>query len=145
MPAPVRHRRLALSMAIVATLTLSGCGEDADTRLADAWKKTDNGNGRCSGLMWLEQKAEVEAGHAKPHAHLGDGDQTLTIDGIHGPTIDQLLFDCVFDELDTPDSVKSLVSDTTALMGRQREEAGGIEYVWSYHPDNGLDITMTTS
>lgn len=42
--------------------------------------------------------------------------------------------------LDLPDSLYDSMSQTTALMGRQKETYGNYEVSWSYHPDNGLDV-----
>lgn len=52
------------------------------------------------------------------------------------------LASCTLDELDGPDSVRSKMESTTALMGRQTDEFGDFEVSWSYHPDNGFDATF---
>ena len=34
---------------------------------------------------------------------------------------------------------------TTAMMGVQDAKADGVEYSWSYHPDNGVNMVITLS
>lgn len=49
---------------------------------------------------------------------------------------------CVFDELQTRTSIISKIGNTTAMMGVQSAEQDDVEYTWTYHPDNGLDLTL---
>ena len=49
---------------------------------------------------------------------------------------------CILDELDTPTSVYSRISNTNSLMGVQEAEWDNIKIRWTYHPDNGLDISI---
>lgn len=49
---------------------------------------------------------------------------------------------CVLGALDVPDSVTSRMSNTTSLMGQQVAEWGDITAMWTYHPNNGLDISF---
>ncbi|RKI69367.1 hypothetical protein D7V91_05695 [bacterium 1xD42-67] len=44
-------------------------------------------------------------------------------------------------ELGFNDSVYSKMMKTTALMGRQSEETDKYKVSWTYHPDNGLEVT----
>lgn len=50
---------------------------------------------------------------------------------------------CILAELDTAESVVSNMDSTTAMMGRQSADDDGLTYEWSYHPDNGLNMTIT--
>ena len=49
----------------------------------------------------------------------------------------------VNDALGLPDSLEESFGKTTAMMGRQSETFSdiGITVSWSYHPDNGLDVS----
>lgn len=49
----------------------------------------------------------------------------------------------VNDALELPDYLMNEMLHTTAMMGRQTEnfESQGISVSWSYHPDNGLQVT----
>ncbi len=51
--------------------------------------------------------------------------------------------DCVLRELETPQSIEAQVGRTTAMMGVQDAEDDGLEYSWSYHPDNGVNMVIT--
>lgn len=47
----------------------------------------------------------------------------------------------VNEELCLPESLLEEMISTTSLMGRQTEEYEDVTVSWSYHPDNGLEIT----
>jgi len=49
---------------------------------------------------------------------------------------------CILDELEAPTSVYSRISNTNSLMGVQDAEWDNITVRWTYHPDNGLDISI---
>jgi len=49
---------------------------------------------------------------------------------------------CILDELDAPTSVYSRISNTNSLMGVQEAEWDNIKIRWTYHPDNGLDVSI---
>ena len=49
---------------------------------------------------------------------------------------------CVLAELETPDSVVRRIENTNSTMGLVKGEWGVYEAEWSYHPDNGLAISV---
>lgn len=49
---------------------------------------------------------------------------------------------CILDELGVPDSVFDRISGTTSLMGVQTARWDNLEASWTYHPKNGLDISI---
>ena len=49
---------------------------------------------------------------------------------------------CLIHYLDTPDYVIDQIEATTSLMGLREADWNGYHAEWSYHPDNGLDITI---
>lgn len=51
--------------------------------------------------------------------------------------------ECVLEALGTPESIRAQIGRTTAMMGVQDGENDGIEYSWSFHPDNGVDMVIT--
>lgn len=53
------------------------------------------------------------------------------------------LINNVNEELDLPDYLLDEMSKTNSLMGRRTEtfDKQGISVSWSYHPDNGLEVT----
>jgi hypothetical protein len=73
---------------------------------------------------------------------LQDSGETIVIDtgSEYG---DPAGMNCVLKELDTPQSITAQMDRTTAMMGVQDAEDGGIEYSWSYHPDNGVNMVIT--
>lgn len=52
---------------------------------------------------------------------------------------------CLLNELDVPQSVVVKMDGTRALDGRQSASWGNIEAEWTYHPDAGLDLLLTTA
>ncbi len=50
---------------------------------------------------------------------------------------------CLFDKLGTSSAVRAQVASTTAMMGAQEGRDDGLSYRWSYHPENGLNMTIT--
>lgn len=52
---------------------------------------------------------------------------------------------CMLNALGTPESIISKMERTRSLDGVQEDSAGGYDYSWTYHPDNGLDIIVEHS
>ncbi|BDQ00958.1 hypothetical protein AKACHI_12940 [Aquiluna sp. KACHI24] len=80
-------------------------------------------------------------------AYLQDGGKTLQLDGygLGWSSIDLTDRDwsCVVRALNIPGSVQNKIGQTRALDGMVSATFGGIEAFWTYHPDNGLDITFS--
>ena len=78
---------------------------------------------------------------------LADGGKTLIVDnqGAHQQLagVDVETEACILRGLGTPASVISHMSQTRALDGRQSDSWGEFRAAWTYHPDDGLDITIT--
>ena len=55
---------------------------------------------------------------------------------------DPAAMDCVLRELDTPESVQAQIARTTSMMGVQEADHEGLHYSWTYHPDNGVNMTI---
>jgi hypothetical protein len=79
-----------------------------------------------------------------------DGGETLIIDGrstnnssANGLPMDGLI--CMLRELKVPGSVIAQMEGTRALDGRQQAAWDGFSASWSYHPNNGMDVVITTS
>lgn len=45
--------------------------------------------------------------------------------------------------LEVPNSIITRMDSTTALMGVQEANYEGMTLSWTYHPENGLDISIT--
>jgi hypothetical protein len=49
---------------------------------------------------------------------------------------------CILNELNVPESVFDRIAGTTSLMGVQTARWENLEASWTYHPKNGLDISI---
>jgi hypothetical protein len=81
------------------------------------------------------------------YAEVADGGKTLTLDGASqaggdGLSITQLA--CVLRSLKVTDAVVTQMDSTTSLQGRQTGSWSDVNASWTYHPDNGLDIILTS-
>lgn len=81
-------------------------------------------------------------------ASLGDNGQSLVLDGrgeedYSGVQVAQQA--CVLAELKVPDSVIAKIEATRALDGRQVDSWDGVSASWSYHPDTGLNLILSTN
>jgi hypothetical protein len=78
--------------------------------------------------------------------YLLDGDRTLTVDTMGeeeflGASYTDYL--CVLGSLDTPSRITSRMDGTSAMDGQQTDTADGLTYFWKYHPDSGIQLTVT--
>lgn len=78
---------------------------------------------------------------------ISDGGYTMTLSRVAaeddpGP-VSYTEYECVLDELGTPQSVRSHMGQTRALDGMQTNQWDDFEALWTYHPDNGVNITIT--
>lgn len=49
---------------------------------------------------------------------------------------------CILDELETPTAVRDHMGQTRALDGQQTDEWGSFTARWTYHPDEGIQLTI---
>lgn len=79
------------------------------------------------------------------HASLGDSGRTLVMDGkgesSGGLTVDQEA--CVLAGLHVSDAILSEMDSTRALDGQVKGSWDDIDAIWTYHPDDGLDMILT--
>jgi hypothetical protein len=101
-----------------------------------------------SGFVRVSQ-SQLEAARDRCGAgDLRDGGNTLILDmegeepGSGSVTFDDSI--CVLAFLDVPASVSSRMDSTRALDGMLDAEWDGFEASWTYHPDDGLDVIITT-
>ncbi|NUQ88548.1 MAG: hypothetical protein HOQ43_08820 [Glycomyces artemisiae] len=93
----------------------------------------------------LEEAKELCAADS-PYVRVGDGGQTLSIDNAGaeetvGATVVEL--GCILVDLDVPDAVVNHIDSTRALDGYQEDSFGEFEMGWTYHPDDGVNMTIT--
>lgn len=90
--------------------------------------------------------ADKSCNDGRTDAQLGDGGKTLIINSSGDPIksiVDTQTVSCVLDYLKTPAAVRSHISGTRALDGRQTDSWDGFTAAWTYHPEDGLDITIS--
>ncbi|THV22824.1 hypothetical protein [Glycomyces paridis] len=94
------------------------------------------------------EAAKEECASGSSDVRIGDEGATLVIDRagaeeMPGATLSQL--DCLLGELDVPDSVVERIQNTRALDGYQEADFDGYTASWTFHPDDGLNLTITTA
>lgn len=120
-----------LLVAALSSLALTGCGASNLT-----------GSGGDSKIQSAYDSCHSAGDSGWDNISVADGGASLIITGAKSDE-EVINIACMLSALGTPSSLVSEVDSTTAEMGRQNESAGGLTYRWSYHPDNGLDMTVT--
>ena len=135
------HMKRTAIVLVAACMGLVGCGGSAatteakgrtvDTRLDDAYNACRN---------------ELETRNRQ--LTLADEGKSLLVDTnpddtSYGETPGGLA--CVLKELAVPQSTISKIERTSALMGVQEDSQDGLDYSWTYHPDNGVELIVTTA
>lgn len=77
---------------------------------------------------------------------LADGGATLVVDTMgeeefSGASIAD--YQCVLTSLETPTRITTRMGETSANDGQQTDSAEGLNYVWGYHPDDGIFLTVS--
>lgn len=78
---------------------------------------------------------------------VGDGGHAVTLDGASdegGDGVSVFEEACVLGELKASTAALTQMSSTTSLQGRQSASWSDVNASWTYHPDNGLDLILTT-
>jgi hypothetical protein len=142
-PPPKSRRRTwvvlgALGAAAVVVLSLALAFKD--------------GHSSGSSLQSVQQKCTAPAVLAKTTLGAKDKtfgdfwltfkDKTLTLDTV-GDT-DLVVAHCVFDTLKVPTRVLDHISTTRALDGQQTDSWDSYKARWTYHPDDGLNMSIWT-
>jgi len=94
-------------------------------------------------LQIAKQYCNVVYPKGKKYVKIADEGATLLVDtkSEHGD-VDNAA--CVTQNIDTPKRITSAIANTTAMMGAQTDSANGYSYRWSYHPDNGLNLIISS-
>lgn len=120
--------------AVVLGIALAGCGSttsgsgDSETQIQTAY----TGCGTEVSAM-TDYNGSIE---------MGDDGSSLIVDGVQGDKGFEAL-SCVINALGISDALRSRVNSTTALQGQQSATEDGLTYEWSYHPDNGVEMTVS--
>jgi hypothetical protein len=89
---------------------------------------------------WTVLEVAEDACYPTGDIFIGDDGDTLIFDDYKekGGTD----FVCIIRELDVPDEVISQLQSTTTLQGQVTASWDGLDAAWSWHPDDGLDMTI---
>ncbi len=79
------------------------------------------------------------------YVDVADADHTLTINGKGEESLGLYVesLSCLLDHLGTTSAVVDRMDHTRALDGMQDADWGDYHASWTYHPDDGLDLTIT--
>lgn len=117
------HSAAKAEDAAAASAAAAAASSAADARLSNAYEA-------CTGQ------------DAEDTVELADNGNSIIID-TRSEYTSVAGMACVLNELETPESVLSSIGHTTAMMGSQSAENDGLNYSWSYHPDNGVNLVIT--
>lgn len=139
-PAPARPTGRRAWLAVAAGFTggvlLTGA-------VVAGWTMTTSGSGSTLTA------AKAECADSNAYAKLGDGGRTLDVAGTGeehpGAGVTSGERACILDELGAPASVRMKMGHTRALDGMQSATWGDYEATWTYHPDDGLQLVITTN
>ena len=89
----------------------------------------------------------VDSCHARGlHARLASDETSLTLEAFSdsGDSLTTPVFQCVLGKLDTPAAVRERMYATRAIDGTQSEEWGTYKATWTYEPDQGLTVIISS-
>lgn len=94
-------------------------------------------------FKYLTEKAVWSCGlRSNYFATLRDGNRTLIIES-GGLGLPSSALSCIFKQLKMPSWVRARVDSTRALDGEKTATWSGYKAFWTYHPDDGLNMTVT--
>ena len=89
----------------------------------------------------------VDSCHARGlHARLASDETSLTLEAFSdsGDSLTTPIFQCVLGKLGTPATVRERMYATRAIDGTQSEEWGSYQATWTYEPDQGLTVVVSS-
>jgi hypothetical protein len=120
---------------IAAALVLNG---DSDTTSAVATPAAEPEGTRF-------EVAFEQAGVTSKYITVEDSGTSIIVDGPPDDTNTNTFYPdlaALLTALDVPAYVVDQIDSTSSLQGLREATWNGIEASWSYHPDNGLDLTL---
>lgn len=129
------------SIPLLAILALTGCASASTSPAEIVADAVASGPSLITVVEAcdLPESALMDDGASLMLDGKGEDDRT----GAAGKlSIEQLC--CALFELETPESTVTKMSNTRALDGMQSDTDENFEYTWTYHPDDGLDVIVTT-
>lgn len=89
----------------------------------------------------------VDSCHARGlHARLASDETSLTLEAFSdsGDSLTTPIFQCVLGKLGTPAAVRERMYATRAIDGIQSEQWGSYKATWTYEPDQGLTVVVSS-
>ena len=89
----------------------------------------------------------VDSCHARGlHARLSSDETSLTLEAFSdsGDSLTTPIFQCVLGKLGTPAAVRERMYATRAIDGTQSEQWGSYKATWTYEPDQGLTVVVSS-
>ena len=89
----------------------------------------------------------VDSCHARGlHARLASDETSLTLEAFSdsGDSLTTPIFQCVLGKLGTPAAVRERMYATRAIDGTQSEQWGSYKATWTYEPDQGLIVIVSS-
>ena len=89
----------------------------------------------------------VDSCHARGlHARLASDETSLTLEAFSdsGDSLTTPIFQCVLGKLGTPAAARERMYATRAIDGTQSEEWGSYKATWTYEPDQGLTVIVSS-
>lgn len=132
-----------LTAAALAVLALAGCGAGAASPAASTEPT------RTLAERALQSAADCGLTLSESTYDVGDSGRTFTFTTLepgelhkeYGIPVSDV--DCVLGNLGIPDRAMEHVSSTRALDGQQTDAWDDITARWTYHPDSGLNMTLS--
>ena len=153
--------------AAAALLLLAGCGESAEDPAAAPTSEEASSEPAeeaepveedkpplavvyddCSEKLGGAQKVYGDPNSGRFHAQLADAGRTIIIPGVgQNEPLDERSnalesMECILQEADATAAVQERIGTTRALDGMQEADFGQFSAFWTYHPDDGLNLTI---
>jgi len=140
-PAPPKNRAVPILIGLVAVLAIAVAGLSVALLRAGGSSTpqaaaTTTPAAADSAFAVAKGACSVVAGY-----RIEDAGRTLTMT-VGGAYMATGTLACVFDQLGVPAAVRDHVSTTRALDGQQTDSWPGYTARWTYHPDDGLQMTI---
>jgi hypothetical protein len=142
-PTPPRRSR-AVPILVVALVVLAGAVAALTFALisnrANAKPSTPAAAASAPAAIFEQARGDCKVTSG---FEIEDGGKTLNVT-VAGAYMATDTMTCVFGELQMPDAVRQHVGSTRALDGQQTDSWPGYTARWTYHPDDGLQMTIRT-
>lgn len=140
---------VAVVAAAAAVVALTGCGSGDGSAEAEATSSTSSSTSSMSSSTTEETPPIQLVANDCLRGHITQDDgMSITLDtqgpGEGNTKIHDRIEDvsCLLTGLEAPDHVAQHINSTRALDGQQTDGWDHYEARWTYHPDDGLQITI---